>query len=156
MSKYIKVKDRVKYGMGALDRGPYAILHSSAVLAAHPEIVSYCNTIRYHLLKDLSPAGPEHLSTARHVILSSCCRKISKMLVIEESLTEDKLLAAGPLLDLWMQLNKAIRDDLRMLGLDRVTLEADASVLETIEKDYAPGGRLGPALLDAPKEGGES
>ena len=124
MSKYVKVKDRVKYGMGALDRGPYAILHSSAVLAAHPEIVSYCNTIRYHLLKDLSPAGPEHLSTARHVILSSCCRKLSKLLVIEEALTEDKLLAAGPLLDLWLALNKQIRDDLKLLGLDRASIDA--------------------------------
>lgn len=160
MVKYIKKADRLKYGTGPLDYGPYAILYPSAVLANHPEIARYVNAIRRRLINDLSPAGAEHLSAARHVILSSCCRKLSKMLVIEESLTEDKLLAAGPLLDLWMQLNKAIRDDLRMLGLDRVALETDASVLEVIAEDYAPGGRLGPALLDAPKddkgEGGDA
>jgi hypothetical protein len=139
MSKYIKVADRPRLGLGPLDHGAYSIRYRNELLRAHPEILWYVNAVRRGVVRDISPEGEKHLPMARRVILDQCCRKLATALLIEVNLTEDKVQTAAPVLDVWMRLNAQIRDDLKLLGLDRKALEVEiltpAELLLEVAKD---------------------
>jgi hypothetical protein len=123
VSKYIKVADRPRLGLGPLDHGAYSIRYRNELLRAHPEILWHVNAVRRGVLRDLCPEGEKHLEMARRVILDRCLRKLATALLIEANLTEAKVQEAAPVMGLWMDLNKQIRDDLKLLGLDRKALE---------------------------------
>ena len=166
MGRYVKKADRDKLPGGPLARhGGYSVAHKDELVKRHPEIQNYLKGIRRGMIRDLSPAGEEHLSTARGLLLDRLMQKLATARLIETYLSEHgilrrdrlehKVLDGEPILTHWLAINNQIRSDIQLLGLDRVTLEADGSVLEVIEADYAPGGRLGPALLDASKAEGD-
>ena len=156
MAKYIKIADRGRLETGPLDHGTYSVRHRSQMMASHPEILQYVNAVRRGVLKDICPEGPEHLTVARQVILDRCLRKLSTALLIEASLTEDKVRAGVPVTRLWMDLNKQIRDDLKLLGLDRKSLEAEVLSPQELLLDAAKDAELEDKAQEGKGEGGDA
>ena len=123
MGKYIRKGLRAAKGNAELERGVAPLLCVPEMLQAHPEIQRYINGARRALLKDISPEGPEHLSAARKILMDRCLKKLSVALLIEATLTAEKIDAARPVVGLWVALQRQIRDDLRILGLDRRAID---------------------------------
>ncbi len=157
MPKCLKKEPHVPYGPLA-KHGGYSIAHKAELLQRRPEIQQYLKTVRRDLIRDLAPEGEIHLSAARRIILDRLFSKLSTVRLLEAWLAENpaQILEAVAATGLWLSTNTAILKDLLALGLDRKVLEAEATPLDAILADYAPGGRLaGPAVPSgAPEEAG--
>jgi len=145
MSKYIRKADRANLPQAALARhGIYANApHQEAIFARHPEIMAYLRIVRRGLVRDLSPEGEAHMTTAKHVVLDRLMSKLKMSALIEAYLAENgiirrdklaqKVLDPEPITSLWLGLNHQIRLDLQLLGLERKALDAEADVLTYID-----------------------
>lgn len=123
--------------------GSFSIDHRDERLRRNPGVKTYLKRLRRDLIRDLSPEGEAHLTAARHLVLDRLLQKVATVRIIEEWLAEhgfvrrDKLAQTPPVLDsepimkLWLTLNSQIREDVRLLGLDRQAIEVtDLSPLE--------------------------
>jgi hypothetical protein len=166
MSKYVKKADRDPLPGGPLARhGGYSVAHRDELLRRNPEITRYLKMVRRGLIRDLSPEGEEHMTTARHVILDRLMQKVATVRLVETYLAEHgilrrdslakKVLEAEPITTLWLALNNQIREDLKLLGLERRPLEAiiltpDQLLLDAAE-DVVGGGKDAEAEIEAPE-----
>jgi hypothetical protein len=169
VSKYIRKADRANLPQAALAKhGIYATSpHQEAIFARHPEITAYLRIVRRGLVRDLSPEGEAHMSTAKHVILDRLMGKLKMSGLIEAYLAENgiirrdklaqKVLEPEPITSLWLALNHQIRLDLQLLGLERKALDAELTVLDVIaefDKDKAAkAAEAGKTALLRPVEG---
>ena len=134
MSKYVKKADRDRIPGGPLARhGGYSVAHKDEIIRRRPEIRLYLKVVRRGLIRDICPEGEEHMTTARHIVLDRLMQKLATARLIEEYLAEHgilkpranrKLLEAQHITTLWLALNNQIREDLKLLGLDRKPLDA--------------------------------
>lgn len=141
MGRYVKKADRDRIPGGPLARhGGYSVAHKDELIRRRPEIRLYLKVVRRGLIRDVCPEGEEHLTMARHIVLDRLMQKLATARLIEEYLAEHgilkpkanrKLLEAQHITTLWLALNNQIREDLKLLGLDRRPLEA--IVLSTSE-----------------------
>ena len=139
MRTYIPKADRVPPGPLAR-HGGYSVTHKDKIIRWHQGIQLYLKVVRKGLIRDLSPEGEDHMTTARHIILDRLMQKLATSRLIEHHLAEhpEEILAAASVTGLWMSINNAILKDLLALGLERKAL--DAIVLS------------GDALIDAVEE----
>jgi len=89
--------------------------------------------VRRGIVRDICPEGPEHLSTARRILLDRLMSKLAWARLAEEYLAafgllkpdklKEKTLEAHPLMAFWLSVNNQITRDLAILGLDRKALE---------------------------------
>ena len=145
MSKYIRKADRANLPQAALAKhGIYATSpHQEAIFARHPEIMAYLRVVRRGLVRDLSPEGEAHMTTAKHVVLDRLMGKLKMSGLIEAYLSENgiirrdklaqKVLDPEPITSLWLALNHQIRLDIQLLGLERKALDVEADVLTYID-----------------------
>jgi len=135
MGNYVRKADRDKIPGGPLARhGGYSVAHKDELVKRHPEIQLYLKVIRRGMIRDLSPEGEAHLSTARGLLLDRLMQKLATARLIETYLSEHgilrrdrlehKVLDGEPILTHWLALNNQIRSDIQLLGLDRRSLEA--------------------------------
>ena len=167
MSKYVRKADRPNLPQGALVKhGFYAnAAHQAELLGRHPEIMSYLGVVRRGFVRDLSPEGEAHMTTAKHLILDRLMRKLSMAKLIEAFLDEHGFLRQDKpgmfdvesITSLWLALNHQIRLDLQLLGLERKALDAELTVLDVIaefDKDKAAkAAEAGKTALLRPVEG---
>jgi hypothetical protein len=133
MGKYVKKASRVPYGPLA-KHGGYSTARKDELIRRNPEVQRYLKVVRHGLVRDLCPEGEEHLTMARRVVLDRLMQKLATARLVETYLAEhgilrpDKLaertLEAHSVTTLWLALNNQIREDLKLLGLDRKVLEA--------------------------------
>jgi hypothetical protein len=155
LSKYVRKADRPNLPQAALARhGVYAnAAHQEAILTRHPEIMAYIRIVRRGFVRDLSPEGEAHMTTAKHVILDRLMGKLKMSGLIEAYLSENgiirrdklaqKVLDPEPITSLWLGLNHQIRLDIQLLGLERraldITLTTD-QMSDAILADLAEKG----------------
>ena len=169
MGKYIRKADRDKIPGGPLARhGGYSVAHKDELLRRHPEIQLYLKVVRRGLIRDLSPEGEAHLTTARHLLLDRLMQKLATVRLVETYLSEhgilrrdkleQKVLDAEPITTVWLALNNQIRADIQLLGIERKSLEAvvltPAELLLEAAKDEEGAEDEARRIEDGP--GGES
>jgi hypothetical protein len=134
MGKYVKKADRERLPGGPLAKhGGYSVAHKDELIRQHPEIQRYLKMVRRGIIRDICPEGEEHLTTARHCVLDRLMQKLATARLVETYLAEhgilrrdklaQKVLDAEPITTLWLALNNQIREDLKLLGLDRKPLD---------------------------------
>ena len=133
---------RRKDGLEALPGGPLArrggwsVAEKDKLLRRRPEIRRYLKIIQRDIVRDICPEGEEHLTAARRLLLDRLMSKLATARLIESYMAErgivrqDKLeqqnvLEAEPLMSTWLSLNLQIREDLKLIGLDRRPLAAE-------------------------------
>ena len=124
----------LKGGRIALKHGLFSVKGRANLLRAHPEIRVYLRAVRRGLIRDICPEGEIHLTMAKRVILDRLLSKLARVHLIETFLDANgiirrdmiklKILDAEPITHLWTILNVQIREDLKLLGLERKPLEA--------------------------------
>ena len=160
MGRYVKKADRDRIPGGPLARhGGYSVAHKDELIIRHPEIRLYLKVVRRGLIRDLSPEGEEHMTTARHCVLDRLMQKLATARLVETYLAEhgilrrdklaEKVLDAEPITTLWLALNNQIREDLKLLGLDRKPLDAITltpdELLQEAAEEQAQGATGGPS-----------
>ena len=137
MKKRDRTIKRERVPAGPLARhGGYSVAHKDELLKRHPEIQLYLKVVRRGLIRDLSPEGEAHLTTARHIILDRLMQKLATVRLVETYLSEhgilrrdrleQKVLDAEPITTMWLALNNQIRSDIQLLGLDRKSIDVTA------------------------------
>ena len=118
MGKYIRKADHAPYGPLA-KHGGYSVAHKDELVKRHPEIQLYLKVIRRGLIRDLSPEGEAHMTTASGLLLDRLMQKLATARIIEsyladhgilrrDKLEKDKVLDAEPVMTIWLALNTQI------------------------------------------------
>jgi hypothetical protein len=113
--------------------GADALVYRKEIIEQYPELVRYARECHAGLVADLAPEGEDTLSTAKQIILARLTSKIltaglldiylGKNGVIRRDRLDQRVLECEPAVQVWLQVNNAIRRDLETLGLERRQLE---------------------------------
>ena len=126
-------------------------IHRDGIIAEHPELRQWLQGCRDGLIDNLGGVEDE-LTQAQQIIVDRVISKLSMVRLIEIYLAkngilrrdrvQEKILEAEPIVQIWLQVNNAIRSDLQILGIDKRQIESEPTLADIIrEHDEAQAKR---------------